>query len=254
MIPNFLRCLLFFLPLFLFAEPPREIPEELREEFTLDHTIPVVYWYHNQLYSEPKFFSKKLIYYFLSKVYLRENGNYPGTDPYLFQALDELTHAIKDKEVGIIGSEFPWYEAMILSYGGWPVVIEYLPIKTNFSRITYLTPSEYEKNPRKFDLLLSISSTEHDGLGRYGDPINPCGDLRSMNEFKKMLNPNGLLLLAVPVGQDTLVWNAHRIYGPKRLPMLLKGWEVVKTYGFSPDQFQLKHNSCVQPVFLLRSN
>jgi len=27
-----------------------------------------------------------------------------------------------------------------------------------------------------FDMVFSFSSIEHDGLGRYGDPLNPNGD------------------------------------------------------------------------------
>ena len=50
--------------------------------------------------------------------------------------------------------------------------------------------------------------------------------------MKRLLRPGGLLFLAVPVGLDALAWNAHRIYGRKRLPLLLDGWRTVATYGF----------------------
>jgi hypothetical protein len=102
-------------------------------------------------------------------------------------------------------------------------------------------------------MAVSISSIEHDGLGRYGDPINPNGDLRAMREFKEMLKPGGLLLLAVPVGQDAVVWNAHRIFGRKRLPLLMDGWELIDSFGFSEKLFDAKLGEDVQPVFVLRS-
>lgn len=38
-----------------------------------------------------------------------------------------------------------------------------------------------------FDLALSISSFEHDGLGRYGDPLNPDGDLLAMRNTRRLL-------------------------------------------------------------------
>ena len=101
-----------------------------------------------------------------------------------------------------------------------------------------------------FDTVISISSFEHDGLGRYGDPLNPYGDLRAMKEAREMLCPGRLLFLAVPVGMDALVWNAHRVYGPVRLPMLLQNWSVVKSYGFQPSDFD-KHRSAHQPIFVL---
>ena len=97
--------------------------------------------------------------------------------------------------------------------------------------------------------VVSYSSIEHDGLGRYGDALNPRGDLDEMRRLAALLNPSGLcpahppprtpptagapradrrggagaaglLLLGVPVGRDALVFNAHRIYGPRRLALL----------------------------------
>jgi hypothetical protein len=40
-----------------------------------------------------------------------------------------------------------------------------------------------------FDVVLSISSFEHDGLGRYGDPLNPDGDLAAMRSTRRLLKP-----------------------------------------------------------------
>ena len=53
---------------------------------------------------------------------------------------------------------------------------------------------------------------EHIGLGRYGDPLDPDGDLKAMGELKRVLAPGGLLLFVVPVGQPRVCFNAHRIY------------------------------------------
>jgi SAM-dependent methyltransferase len=54
---------------------------------------------------------------------------------------------------------------------------------------------------------------EHIGLGRYGDPFDPRGDLKGMSELKRVLAPGGSLVFAVPVGgKPTLQFNAHRIY------------------------------------------
>ena len=45
------------------------------------------------------------------------------------------------------------------------------------------------------------------------------------------LKPNGTLFWGAPVGQDGLMWNAMRIYGRRRLPRLLEGFEVVEWFG-----------------------
>lgn len=53
---------------------------------------------------------------------------------------------------------------------------------------------------------------EHIGLGRYGDPIDPDGDLKAIRELTRVLAPGGTLLVAVPVGEPRIAFNAHRIY------------------------------------------
>jgi SAM-dependent methyltransferase len=55
---------------------------------------------------------------------------------------------------------------------------------------------------------------EHIGLGRYGDKIDPVGDLQAVKELQRVLAPGGFLLIAVPVGRQKVMFNAHRIYDP----------------------------------------
>jgi hypothetical protein len=35
----------------------------------------------------------------------------------------------------------------------------------------------------------------------------------------------------MPIGQDTLVWNANRIYGKIRLPLLLEKFKIIEWIG-----------------------
>lgn len=64
--------------------------------------------------------------------------------------------------------------------------------------------------------ILSLSCmhvVEHVGLGRYGDSVDPDGDLKAIAELKRVLAPGGLLLFVVPVGGEAkIMFNAHRIY------------------------------------------
>lgn len=53
---------------------------------------------------------------------------------------------------------------------------------------------------------------EHVGLGRYGDPIDPLGDLKAIGELTRVLGKGGSLLFVVPVGRPCVRFNAHRIY------------------------------------------
>ena len=51
-----------------------------------------------------------------------------------------------------------------------------------------------------FDIALSISSFDHDGLGRYGDPIDAIADIRAMRLAQCLLKPQGLMFLTIPIG------------------------------------------------------
>lgn len=53
---------------------------------------------------------------------------------------------------------------------------------------------------------------EHVGLGRYGDPLDPQGDLKAIAELKRVLALGGTLLFVTPVGKPIIRFNAHRIY------------------------------------------
>ncbi|MGB8355034.1 MAG: DUF268 domain-containing protein [Chthoniobacteraceae bacterium] len=68
--------------------------------------------------------------------------------------------------------------------------------------------------------ILSLSCmhvVEHIGLGRYGDPIDPGGDLKAMAELRRVLAPGGTLLFVVPVGKPKIKFNAHRIYSSRQI-------------------------------------
>jgi SAM-dependent methyltransferase len=53
---------------------------------------------------------------------------------------------------------------------------------------------------------------EHVGLGRYGDPLDPDGDLKAISELVRVVAPGGDLLVATPIGQPRVAFNAHRVY------------------------------------------
>jgi hypothetical protein len=103
-----------------------------------------------------------------------------------------------------------------------------------------------------FDVVVSHSSLEHSGLGRYGDNLNPWADLITSARAWCVTKPEGHLLLGVPFNYpsssssssssggesttdsgmlgstgDQFVYNAHRIYSEKRYPHLVANWELL---------------------------
>jgi Uncharacterized protein conserved in bacteria len=70
---------------------------------------------------------------------------------------------------------------------------------------------------------------EHVGLGRYGDPLDPDGDLKAIAELKRVLAPGGDLLYVVPTGGTALImFNAHRIYTYEQTLEYFEGLELTE--------------------------
>jgi hypothetical protein len=108
---------------------------------------------------------------------------YVWTDAYLHDALEHIG-GLKGKRVAVVGSLTPWYESVALAAGAESVTtIEYNKLAYDHPRISTVTNAEWygagggHERGVRFDVVLSISSFEHDGLGRYGDRIDPDADI-----------------------------------------------------------------------------
>lgn len=92
---------------------------------------------------------------------------------------------------------------------------DYRPANLNLSG---LTSEEADLTNLRFetDSITSLScmhTVEHIGLGRYGDPIDPNGDIKACKELSRVLARGGSLLFVTPVGRNAVIeFNAHRIY------------------------------------------
>ncbi|MCS7297035.1 MAG: DUF268 domain-containing protein [Bacteroidia bacterium] len=80
-----------------------------------------------------------------------------------------------------------------------------------------------------FDLIINLSTVEHVGLaGRYGvKKMEEEGDLIAMKRLRLWLKSEGVMLLTIPVGRDAVFIPMNRVYGEKRLPLLLEGYRIL---------------------------
>lgn len=67
---------------------------------------------------------------------------------------------------------------------------------------------------QSFDLVLSLCTLEHLGLGRYGDEIDLQADSRAFGEMIRVLKPGGHLIFSTTItrARPAIGFNAHRIY------------------------------------------
>jgi len=82
--------------------------------------------------------------------------------------------------------------------------------------------------------LSSMHVIEHVGLGRYGEPLDPDGDLKAIRELCRVLAPGGNLMVAVPVGRTRIQYNAHRIYDDAEFRDYFAGLNLME-FALIPD-------------------
>lgn len=90
---------------------------------------------------------------------------------------------------------------------------------------------------------------EHVGLGRYGDPLDPDGDLKAVAELNRVLAPGGNLLFVVPVGRPRIMFNTHRIYAYEQVLELFSGLALME-FALVPDDGALERDASSEKVQL----
>jgi len=237
-------------------KPPEKIPEGLLDQYSMGGTVDIEYFYRDdstediQQQMSGNFTSAKFNKYL--KMASRRRRNYYGdTDTWLYQAIDK--YSLNGKSVCVFGSANPWYEAIVVQNGASLChVLEYSPRQSFDERIKYIQPDELIK----YDVAFSISSFEHYGLGRYGDPIGPDDDLKAMQQVRDVLKDDGILFLSVPIGIDKVYFNVLRVYGEKRFWKLIDGFALDDSFGMSEISFNRTDNKATgtpyQPIFILR--
>lgn len=151
--------------------------------------------------------------------------------------LTKHLEAIKGRKGLIVGTQYPWMEALVLHLGADEVTtLEYAKIVSNHPKMKTILPEEiaslFQNGETKpsYDFVLSFSSIEHSGLGRYGDELNPFGDVIACARISCLLKSGGVFFLGLPIEKkpvtDIVLYNEARFYGTRLLARLTSGFEV----------------------------
>lgn len=221
------------------SEAPKKVPDKYHDHFTLAGQIPVEQFYFNQMYltktAETPFWQKDTVDSWIEQA--RNNtltGNYGVEETLHLNNAMQHASGIKNGRVLVIGSENPWVEAVVLALGASSVVtLEYGKIKSEHPAIETMTPDVFKQKFNEgtlglFDVIVTFSSVEHSGLGRYGDALNLWGDVLEIARAYCVCKPLGSLVIGVMSHErDALEFNAHRVYGKTRWPYLVSNWKQV---------------------------
>jgi len=88
--------------------------------------------------------------------------------------------------------------------------------------------------------LSSLCVVEHIGLGRYGDPLDPNGSEKAINELKRVLKVGGNLYFSVPVmgKKNRTFFNAHRSFSDEYIEQCFYGCKIVEKMYIYGNSFQ----------------
>jgi hypothetical protein len=230
----------------LIIRPPLKMPPpDLMKKFTQNGDMPITKeWYINEVYSDSNSndknsqatvtaneFSK-----WLNKVKNNEPLNYFNTEMQVI--MKKYKDHLESQSLVVIGTQLPWIEAIGYALTASKITtLDYTRKKYETDRLEWLHVNDYlddlisdKKQIEEFDNAASFSSIEHSGLGRYGDPLSPDGDIDAVRQVHCMLKPDGLFFLGLPASNDDssyIEFNAHRFYGSKRLNVLFNGWNKI---------------------------
>jgi hypothetical protein len=243
--------------------PYRFIPKELLQSYTMNNKIPVldmflddtkkngVVWNNNFIDDHIRRFTPDNI------KNNREGASSYGNDVCMNLLSAFEKYKIANMKVAVVGSETPWIESILINLNNTVTTIDYNVPDAKYNNLECKDYFDFfENSTDAFDAIVTFSSIEHSGLGRYGDPLDPDGDVKAMNTIHKNLKRGGVLIWGAPVGKDALVWNAHRIYGELRLPIIFQGFNEVEWINSDKeDLFERPLNSQLyQPVVVLYKN
>ena len=219
--------------------PPSHPPDDLLDDFTMFGEMPItqLHYHYENWTAKTKHFSAGLIDGIMQKLGRGENVNMYKDGICVQHTLQRHVQFIKGKRGFVVGTDLPWLEGMLLGFGARQVTtLEYAELVFDSPEIEAYTPYDFADKWLKgeiepYDFGVTFSSIEHSGLGRYTDPLNPYGDLESMAQSWCMVKRGGMFAVGVEDSLNAssyILWNAHRVYGPKRLAQLTANWEVLE--------------------------
>jgi len=151
-------------------------------------------------------------------IHLHEDSDFAGeaSGHYFWQDLvvAKWVLAQNKKLVADVGSRLDGYVAHVAS-SQKVYVVDIRPIKKAIPNVEFIQDDILNyKSKKRFEIVTSLHTLEHIGLGRYGDPIDPTGHIKSFAALARMTLPKGCLVVSFPIDSQTRVeFNGQRMIG-----------------------------------------
>ncbi len=139
-----------------------------------------------------------------------------------------------------VGSRIDGFIAHLLSFMN-VTVIDVRPLISKVDGLSFIQRdmmTNVGAHGLSSDSVSCLHALEHFGLSRYGDPFDWSGWKKGLRNLSSLVNDGGRLYLSVPIGIQTVEFNAHRIFDPKmfvneveKLGLSLHEFSYIDDYG-----------------------
>lgn len=168
---------------------------------------------------------------------------------YILKGRGELIVAEQIIENLLVFKNLREKDKTILDFGGFESVLP-LQLMALGYRVTVLDQRKYPflhpnltvlcadifdekfKIVEKFDIVISISTIEHLGLGYYGDSVVKDGDMEAVKIIWNLVKEGGRLLASVPAGKPVIT-KKYRVYNEERIRTIFPN--ITSIYYFAKD-------------------
>jgi len=120
---------------------------------------------------------------------------------------------------------------IIKELGFETVGIDLLPSPYIYEGVNYMQDDFLSVDLKdSYDVVVLCSTVEHIGLrGRYGSKDIREGDIKTLEKAKQILNPDGILILTIPYGEEKTIRPLHRVYNKnsKLLKYAYENFEIL---------------------------
>ncbi len=124
-------------------------------------------------------------------------------------------------------------------------IIDIREIKSDIKNISFKQANMINMRKELYescDSLSSLHALEHFGLGRYGDPVDSHGHLKGFENMYNILKANGVFYFSVPIGEQRIEFNAHRVFSIEYLLKMFKNKFELISFSYVNDNGDLEKN------------
>lgn len=144
-----------------------------------------------------------------------------------------------------VGSRVDGFVAHVASFRKI-IEIDIRPLKSHIHNVEFLQADLMKELPAELvkscDSLSCLNVLEHFGLGRYGDRVCWDGYRIGFDNLLTMLKPGGKFYFSVPVGEQRIEFNAHRVFSIAYLLEMFSGRLRIDDYSYVDDRGDLYEN------------